>query len=207
MMPFSAILLALLPCAMGEGQAGTLYCFACVTPNTYEVGMIAAMARLGVGLFECNGYDIISNTTADQLFVNYPDVAGMLKDKVHVINKNLYVPMVRGPAGHDSSSPQTDPNSPLYEGKKAIMKHLVNAPVFKDVWQSIFDIGAFGNFDYTCKLDVDAVIVPKRLSGMLSARPGDEEEYFLNAYHDMYGNFLHGPVELISKKGMTLDDH
>ena len=27
--------------------------------------------------------------------------------------------------------------------------------------------------------NAEAVIVPKRLSGMLSARPGDEEEYFL----------------------------
>ncbi|CAE7753619.1 unnamed protein product [Symbiodinium pilosum] len=183
------------------GGGGSLYCFSCVTPNTYEVGMVAAMAKLKVGMFECNGYDIISNVSAAELFKDFPETAKMLKDKVHVINMDLYVKTVKGPAGHDTSSPATDPNSPLYQGKNAIMKHLANTPVFKEVWQTIFDLGNFEKYDYTCKLDIDAVIVPQRLSGMLASRPV-RPEFFLNSLHDMYGNFLHGPVELISKLGM-----
>ncbi|CAL1161761.1 unnamed protein product [Cladocopium goreaui] len=183
------------------GQKVSLYCFTCATPDTYEVGMIAGMAKLGLGMFECDGYDIISNVSADVLFKDYPEVAAKLKDHVHVIDMNLYVKKVKGPVGHDISSPATDPNSPLYQGKDATMEHLANTPVFKEVWSKIFKLGNFGKYDYTAKLDIDAVIVPARLSGMLGGRP-DTAEYFQNAYHDMYGNFLHGPIELISKKGV-----
>mmetsp|Transcript_16399 Transcript_16399/g.38867 ORF Transcript_16399/g.38867 Transcript_16399/m.38867 type:complete len:390 (+) Transcript_16399:33-1202(+) len=197
-MAMSLFFLALLPTAMG---GGSLYCFTCVTPNTYEVGMIAAMEKLGVGMFECDGFDIISNTTADELFKDYPETAKKLADKVHVIQRELYVKTVKGPVGHDTSSPATDPTSPLYQGKHAVMKHLANTPVFKDVWSKLFELGTFEKYDYTCKLDVDAVIVPARLSGMLATRPA-KKEFFLNSLHDMYGNFLHGPVELISKLGM-----
>eukprot|EP00435_Cladocopium_sp_Y103_P013339 s2466_g3.t1 len=203
------------------GLAVSLYCFTCATPSTYEVGMIAGMAtlgdysmqhlptrwthygkyipqmwrKLGLGMFECDGYDIISNVSADVLFQDYPE------DHVHVIDMNLYVKKVKGPVGHDISSPATDPNSPLYQGKDATMEHLANTPVFKEVWSKIFKLGTFGKYDYTAKLDIDAVIVPERLSGMLGGRP-DVAEYFQNAYHDMYGNFLHGPIELISRKGV-----
>jgi len=183
------------------GEKTSLYCFTCVTPSTYEVGMIAGMAKLGLGMFECDGYDIISNVTAEVLFQKYPEVLPKLKDHVHVIDMNLYVKKVKGPIGHDISSPATDPSSPLYQGKDATMEHLANTPVFKEVWTKLFDVGNFEKYDYTAKLDIDAVIVPERLSGMLGGRP-EIAEYFLNAYHDMYGNFLHGPIELISRKGV-----
>ncbi|CAE7774614.1 unnamed protein product [Symbiodinium sp. CCMP2456] len=199
MLSFAAAVLGLLPAVLGGG--GSLYCFSCVTPNTYEVGMVAAMAKLHVGMFECDDFDVISNTTADELFKDFPDVAAMLKDKVHVVHHHLYAKMVKGPIGHDTSSPATDPNSPLYQGENAIMLHLANAPIFKHVWETIFRIGSFEKYDYTAKLDVDAVILPKRLSGILASRP-TRPEYFLNSLHDMYGNFLHGPVELISLQGM-----
>eukprot|EP00439_Symbiodinium_sp_Y106_P074033 s1442_g14.t1 len=98
-----------------SGRRGSLYCFSCVTPNTYEVGMVAAMAKLEVGMFECDDFDVISNTTADELFKDFPD------DKVHVVHHHLYAKMVKGPIGHDTSSPATDPNSPLYQGENATL--------------------------------------------------------------------------------------
>mmetsp|Transcript_149641 Transcript_149641/g.212780 ORF Transcript_149641/g.212780 Transcript_149641/m.212780 type:complete len:336 (+) Transcript_149641:2-1009(+) len=127
----------------------------------------------------------------------------MLKDKVHVVHHHLYAKMVKGPIGHDTSSPATDPNSPLYQGENAIMLHLANAPIFKHVWETIFRIGNFEKYDYTAKLDVDAVILPKRLSGILASRP-TRPEYFLNSLHDMYGNFLHGPVEILSTAAFSI---
>mmetsp|Transcript_112959 Transcript_112959/g.269214 ORF Transcript_112959/g.269214 Transcript_112959/m.269214 type:complete len:368 (-) Transcript_112959:64-1167(-) len=190
-------LLAMLP--LVQGGPAKLYCWSLVTPNTYEVGMLAGMASLGVGLFECNGYDIVSNVTADVLFKDFPDIANQLKDHVHTIDMDLFVKKVSGPVGTDPSSPYTNPNSPLYQG--ATMKHLANTPVFKEAWQKIFNLGSFQNYDFTAKLDVDAVIVPARLSGMLTNRP-KVSEYFFDTLHDMYGNFLHGPIELISRLGM-----
>ena len=46
------LLLSLLsPCLGGK----TIYCFTCVTPNSYEVGMIAGMAKLGLSwLLDCD---------------------------------------------------------------------------------------------------------------------------------------------------------
>mmetsp|Transcript_30621 Transcript_30621/g.49244 ORF Transcript_30621/g.49244 Transcript_30621/m.49244 type:complete len:405 (+) Transcript_30621:121-1335(+) len=192
-----ATLLRLLPLfhqalAVGKGNP-TLHCVVLATPNTYEVHMLAGQFRLKAGIFECDSYDIYSNVSAGELFKDHVDVASQLAHKVHNIGIPLFAPMVAGPPGWDpSDSKQT--------GKKGA-KHLANTPIFETLWSNVCADGDFRHYSYTAKVDVDTVLLPGRVSADMHGRP-QRAEYFWNVKNDMYGNFLHGPIELISRQAM-----
>ncbi|CAE7699400.1 unnamed protein product, partial [Symbiodinium pilosum] len=118
-----------------------------------------------------------------------------IASKVYMIDTNLFSPMVRGPPGFD-------PSSPKEKGKKG-EEHLANTPVFLHFWKAILDVGEYKKYTYTVKVDIDTVLLPDRLSTLLHGRPV-RAEYFLNTDKDMYGNFLHGPIEIMSKDAMVL---
>lgn len=192
-----APLLRLLPLlhqalAVGKGNP-TLHCVVLATPNTYEVHMLAGQFRLKAGIFECDSYDIYSNVSAWELFKDHVDVADQLAHKVHNIGIALFAPMVAGPPGWD-------PSDAKQEGKKGA-KHLANTPIFETLWSNVCADGSFRHYSFTAKVDVDTVLLPKRVSADMHGRP-PRAEYFWNVKNDMYGNFLHGPIELISRDAM-----
>lgn len=140
--------------------------------------------ELHAGLFACDSHVIISNTTADKLFADTQVASRM---PVSVINGSLWVPLSRGPHGH---------------------LHALNTPVFQAAWELIFKDGAYKRFDWTLKLDVDAVIIAPRVRLLLRDRPRRdgkyEPMYLLNAGQDALGNLLHGPVEVLSSAAMAI---
>lgn len=157
----------------------TIFCFSLVTPGTSEPGLMVQQWKLNAGLFACDGFAIISNVTANVLF---PDQVMASKVPVTTINAQLWAPMQPGSHGH---------------------MHALNTPVFIEAWESILNNGEYKSYDWTLKLDVDAVIVPTRVKALLVNRPkvngGYSPMYLLNTGADDTGNFLHGPVEVLSK--------
>jgi len=203
----SAYLVATVSCR----ESGSVYCFALVTPFTSEPPLLAAQYLLNVGVFQCDGWDIISNVSAEVLLRGHWEVVDGIKDNFGIVDTELFVKQVRGPPGFDPSSPG--------EVLHSSAKHLANTPVFQKVWDQVLKLGRWRDYDWTIKLDVDAVPLPLRLHDYLKNRPqktlawdpripGEEvpfkAEYLYNARHDMYGNFLHGPAEALSRGAMQI---
>jgi len=185
----------LLPLVHGfEEGLPSLHCVVLATPNTYEPHLLAGQWRLKAGIFECDSFDIYSNVSAKELFKDHVEVAHALASKVHNIGIKLFAPMVAGPPGWDPSDPKS-------KGHKS-MKHLANTPIFETFWKDVCNVGHYRQTDFTVKVDTDTVILPARLSSFLWNRKR-RAEYFFNVGADMYGNFLHGPIELLSKGAMS----
>jgi len=197
--------------------AGSVYCFALVTPGTYEPSLVAAQYLLKVGVFQCDGWDIISNVSAPVLLQGHWAAGYGIKDNFGVVDTDLFVKQVRGPPGFDASSPETLEGSGNFLHASA--KHLANTPVFQKVWDKVFELGRWQNYEWTIKLDVDAVPLPLRMRKYLGDRPlktldwdpeipGEQlpykAEYLYNVRHDMYKNFVHGPAEAVSRGAMRI---
>mmetsp|Transcript_19118 Transcript_19118/g.36826 ORF Transcript_19118/g.36826 Transcript_19118/m.36826 type:complete len:509 (-) Transcript_19118:130-1656(-) len=215
---FSAAIVAAYLVALAACRTpGSVYCFALVTPYTTEPHLLAAQYLLNVGVFQCDGWDIISNVSAEVLLRGHWEAISGVKDNFGVVDTELFVKQVQGPPGFDPSSPQTIQGSGQFLHSGA--KHLANTPVFQKVWDKVFQLGRWREYEWTIKLDVDAVPLPLRLHSYLKTRPkralgwdpkipGEElpyrAEYLYNARHDMYRNFLHGPAEAVSRAAMLI---
>merc|ERR1712050_409813 len=79
----------------------------------------------------------------------------------------------------------------------------LNAPVFVKAWDLVVRDGRYKKFDWTLKLDVDALIVAPRARTLLHehANPG-AKMYVQDVGKDAMGNRLHGAVEAVSKAGV-----
>jgi hypothetical protein len=165
-----------------EEKTPTFFCFSLVAPNTYETAVMATQLQLQAGLFACDGHLVISNVTADVLFTE-KHLAERIP--VSVIQGSMWVPLTYGPHGH---------------------AHALNGQVFRRAWDLLFLDGAYEKYDWTIKLDVDAVIIPPRVRFLLRDRPKRdgvyEPMYLLNAGQDAVGNLLHGPAEVLSTSAM-----
>lgn len=162
----------------------SLFCFSLVAPSSYEAGVVAKQFELHAGLFACDGHVIISNVSADQLF---PSMRLSSSVQVSTIEGSIWVPVVYGSHGHP---------------------HVLNTPVFQKAWDVIFRDGTYQHYDWTLKLDVDAVIVPPRVRSLLWWRPKHDGQYdsayLLDTGTDALGNLLHGPVEVLSATAMEV---
>lgn len=186
----------LLPLVHGVEQGlPSIHCVVLATPNTYEPHLLAGQWRLKAGIFECDSFAIYSNVSAKELFKDHVEVAHALASKVHNIGIKLFAPMVAGPPGWDPSDPKS-------QGHKSV-KHLANTPIFETFWKDVCNVGHYRQTDFTVKVDTDTVILPARLASFLWNRKR-RAEYFFNVGADMYGNFLHGPIELFSRGAMSI---
>merc|ERR1712113_590769 len=98
--------------------------------------------------------------------------------KTSMIDTQLWAPVAYGPHGN---------------------AHILNTPVFILAWDLIGREGKFRKFDWTLKLDVDAVIVVQRMKSVLMSHAPDQEVVLWNTPQDAVGNLLHGPVEVLSQ--------
>jgi len=183
-----------------------LFCFAVVAPGTYEPQMVAMQYLEGTGIFGCDGYRVVSNISAELLFGNASlklpsNISArpfplFRRIPVSIVDVNLWVKLQPGPMYWDAAM-----NAWVHGSK-----HLVNAPVFIDVWDKIFSDGEYTKYDWTIKLDVDAFPVPMRLKEVLRGytQHPSQPMYMQNTAADVYGNFLHGPIEVLSKAAMDV---
>jgi len=206
----AAILATYLVALAACRKTGSVYCFALVTPSTSEPALLAVQYLLKVGVFQCDGWGIISNVSAEVLLQAHWKAVDGVRANYGIVDTELFVKQVSGPPGFDPSSPHQF----LHTGAK----HLANTPVFQKVWDKVFELGKWQDYEWTIKLDVDAVPLPLRLHDYLKNRPQKQvsfdpfpgaeipfmAEYLHNARHDMYGNFLHGPAEVVSWGAMQI---
>lgn len=78
----------------------------------------------------------------------------------------------------------------------------LNSEVFIKIWKKIFAEGKFAKCDWTVKVDPDAVLVPSRLRALVRTENADKAIYLNNCDQG-----LHGPLEVISQRGMEVFNH
>jgi len=80
---------------------------------------------------------------------------------------------------------------------------LLNTPVFQRVWEQVVRDGVYDLYDWTAKVDCDAVFLPDRLRTMVSGpdlvHGEDDKGKFIN--NCRFG--LHGPLEVVSRKALS----
>merc|ERR1711860_321152 len=96
----------------------------------------------------------------------------------------------------------TDDLNEFHVVKRKKTKTWVNTGLFKQVWKKIDEVGAWMDYDWVLKLDIDAVFVPWRLQKMLSSQPVSwTGVYIENCAGVQYGFF--GSVEVISHEAFS----
>jgi hypothetical protein len=84
---------------------------------------------------------------------------------------------------------------------------LLNTPVFKKVWHQVLSDGLYQDFDWTAKVDCDAVFFPERLRRLVQGpalhAAQDGNGIFLNNC----GFGLHGPIEVVSRRALETYKH
>mmetsp|Transcript_82343 Transcript_82343/g.191203 ORF Transcript_82343/g.191203 Transcript_82343/m.191203 type:complete len:696 (+) Transcript_82343:76-2163(+) len=163
-----------------SGSPSMLFCWSMVCPGTYEPAVMTKQWELHAGLFNCDKHLIISNITAQELFQNEKAAAEI---PVSVIQAQLWAAIGYGPHGHP---------------------HALNTPVFIKAWNLIVKEGYHKKYDWTAKLDVDAIIIVPRMRVLLGNLHAQQAVYLLNAAVDAVGNFLHGPVEVLSREAVEV---
>lgn len=77
----------------------------------------------------------------------------------------------------------------------------VNGPAFQNIFSSIKESGLWSTYDWTVKVDADAVFFPDRLKRKLSGQKVTEKGiYMTNCEHVSYGFF--GSIEVFSKSAV-----
>lgn len=152
-----------------------LYCFSLMMAQGYEVDMLRTQLFKGAGIFRCENYSVYSNSSV------------LLRPKIG-----------------DKPRINTDviPGSMQCEFG-GVYNTALNTEVFVRVWKKVFSDNIFTKYDWTVKVDPDAVFLPDRLRDhasrylylrlFTSASP-----VYLNNCKDG----LHGPIEVISLGGM-----
>jgi hypothetical protein len=78
----------------------------------------------------------------------------------------------------------------------------INAPFFANGWEAIGKDGRWADYDWTIKIDPDAVFLPDRLKLKLSGQEVTEKGvYFTNCEHVKFGFF--GNLEVVSKAAFS----
>jgi hypothetical protein len=149
----------------------TLYCFALVVPRTYEVSLLRMQLTKGVGLYDCDGYAVYSNETVE---LN-PDSPVPVTSRV--VEGSLQCPV----------------------GGK--FNTVLNSGIFARTWKQVMSDSQYLKFDWTVKVDADAVFLPQRLRERLRLRKAHSAD---RVYFNNCKDGLHGPVEIISRAGMKV---
>mmetsp|Transcript_6524 Transcript_6524/g.20205 ORF Transcript_6524/g.20205 Transcript_6524/m.20205 type:complete len:421 (+) Transcript_6524:208-1470(+) len=118
----------------------TLYCLSLMMPFGYEPSLLAEQEQRGVGIFACDKYAVFSNTTT-VLTTGRPAPV-----KVTLMNGSLAV---------------------VYGGRWGTA---MNTGVFNRFWTEVITIGDYRYYDWTVKVDPDAVFFPERLRNVLRRR-------------------------------------
>jgi len=162
----------------------SLYCYMVVRVPSYEVELSKVMQQKQASIFACDGHRIFGNGGTFYL----PGV-GVTK-------------MNESPVGMgDFGVPGTATNSWL------------NVRIFMEAWQTLLDEGDVTKYDWTVKIDPDAVFYPERLRVWLKpfVVPGDiyAKPWFVANCDRTYNNEppslkVYGALEVFSRSALML---
>lgn len=157
----------------------SLYCFHVMRVTGYEPNLTKAQLNASAGIFACDGYDLLADGV---LSLGFPPGKTDKKDEVVTIEstKGIEVGVSQdGTAG--------------------------NAKLFMKAWDTIIANGRFRDFDWTIKVDPDAVLIAWRVRDHMRAHVG-ESVYVVNCNKfPSSPNFpmMFGAVEVFSAAAMN----
>lgn len=160
--------------------AKSLFCFAVYTANTgstktnYEKDLLDKAYDNKWHVFACDGYEV------------YSDVAASL-----------------GSGGDYPTKVVHDVDNTFHFAKRKVTGTWVNTGLFQQVWKAIGQAAKYQNFDWTIKVDADAVFFPHRLVQRIQLMPRASNGVFLtNCKHVDYGFF--GSLEVFSQMAFNV---
>mmetsp|Transcript_131320 Transcript_131320/g.366082 ORF Transcript_131320/g.366082 Transcript_131320/m.366082 type:complete len:591 (-) Transcript_131320:115-1887(-) len=145
----------------------SLYCFSLMLPWGYEISLIRTQLAKGVGIFACNDWSVISNQSV--MLSPGPPV----RIETEVMPGSLKCEF--GGEYHTA----------------------LNSEIFFRVWKKVMELGHYRRYDWSVKMDPDAVLLPSRLRRHTDFRNPSDPIYLNNCYEG-----LHGPIEVVSHGGM-----
>mmetsp|Transcript_51348 Transcript_51348/g.164430 ORF Transcript_51348/g.164430 Transcript_51348/m.164430 type:complete len:510 (+) Transcript_51348:66-1595(+) len=150
--------------------AGTsLFCFALIMPDSYEVGLLRGQYQNAANLFACNEFEVYSNRSVE--------VTPGLVTRVVPISLKC-----------------------KYGGE---FKTALNTDIFIALWKKVVQDARYLHYDWTVKVDADAVFMADRLRVLLQAhKEGPRGAYLSNCRMGM-----HGPLEVLSRNAVTIWYH
>lgn len=160
----------------GLHNGRSLFCFAMMLPFGGEVKLLRMQYENQVGIFQCDRHRIFSNVT---MSVSTPEV------------------------GRPGETTTALPGSLVCHPGGLYMTAL-NTEIFVRVWKGVIEDRSYLETDWTVKVDPDAVFLPSRLRAHVDRYVRAQKT---TAAHPVYLNNckdgLHGPLEVISRGGMS----
>mmetsp|Transcript_64425 Transcript_64425/g.185120 ORF Transcript_64425/g.185120 Transcript_64425/m.185120 type:complete len:757 (-) Transcript_64425:55-2325(-) len=80
---------------------------------------------------------------------------------------------------------------------------LLNTPVFQKVWEQVLNDRLYDNYEWTAKVDCDAVFFPPRLRKLVQGPALEGAQGGNGAFINNCGFGLHGPIEVVSRRALN----
>lgn len=144
-----------------------IFCFSLMLPFGSEVSLIKTQLQRRAGVFACDGHSVFSN---------------------------ISVELSPGPLGRIATEIVPGSLVCAFGGE---YNTALNSEIFVRVWDKVITDGKYLSYDWTVKLDPDAVFIPSRLRDHVHGRSSSNIMYLNNCDEG-----LHGPVEVLSLGGM-----
>mmetsp|Transcript_11366 Transcript_11366/g.21465 ORF Transcript_11366/g.21465 Transcript_11366/m.21465 type:complete len:472 (-) Transcript_11366:86-1501(-) len=82
-----------------------------------------------------------------------------------------------------------------------------NTPIFKKVWRKVLDTGTWKHYEWTIKVDLDAMFLPDRLRPLLNDPwVKGHAQTATGLWLNNCWRGLHGPIEVVSRRAMEVWD-
>lgn len=170
----------------GFVEGPSLWCFGVMLPWGYEPGLLAAQHDAGIGIFACNAYAVLSNSTYPVKEVSKKGLMDLATPaELRQFENGKEEPLVTRPIGGD-----------LYVDFGGKWHTAMNTDIFIRVWDAVIDLGVWKRHAWTVKADPDSVFFPARLRQLVVDEPAGS--IYLN--NCRFG--LHGPLEVLSRQGL-----
>lgn len=167
-------------------EVPTLFCFSVVRRFSYELNNMRTALAKKTSIFDCNDFVVFS----DQVYMLTPGIPVAGWGDLQFVSDVAPVQTVL--LNHDLT---THPKPGSLEG-------ILNTQIFKQAWKQINEDGRFRHYDWTVKIDPDAVFLPQRLISDLKniAAPSDNPRLYIVNCKISFGLF--GAIETFSRMAL-----
>lgn len=85
-----------------------------------------------------------------------------------------------------------------------VFNTVMNTPIFVEVWKRLIKDAVFRHYDWTVKVDPDAVFFPERLRHILGSQDQASAQAGNGTFLNNCGFGLHGPLEVLSRRALEV---
>jgi len=163
--------------AAGHTQGPSLFCFSVMMPRSPEEKLLTAQAQRRLSIFDCDAWAVLSS-------------------------ERRWLAKHAGTDFWSSSVPiELTGVKGVYGVNGSKTNGYLNAGVFRDIWEVLLSDGGIWSYDFTVKVDPDAVFFPRRLYEHIGTFVG-KPVYFTNCNKWSSGPKLYGSLEIFSKQAV-----